>query len=157
LPANSSGGSLIMFYNLALFVHIVGVTLLFIALGIELIAYVSRRRAQNVEQVKAIGHFGAFNGLLHPVSLLLILTGGIYMAATAGLFAQAWVLFALVSTLLLPILGMIIDSPRSTTIHQLAMKAQSSTISPELRQRINDPILGSWNILGTVLGIWLLF
>ncbi|GHO49087.1 hypothetical protein [Ktedonospora formicarum] len=79
------------------------------------------------------------------------------MAVTAGLFTQAWVLFAFASTLLLPIFGMIIDSPRTTLIHQLAMEAQSSTISPELCQRIKDPILGSWNIVGTVLAFWILF
>jgi uncharacterized membrane protein len=70
-----------MLYHLALFAHIIGVTLLFIALGLELIAYVSRRRAQNVEQVKAIGYLGAVNGILPTPNLTLTVPAVIALAA----------------------------------------------------------------------------
>jgi hypothetical protein len=37
------------------------------------------------------------------------------------------------------------------------MRVESPIISPELRQRSNDPILGSWNVVGAGSGIWIIF
>jgi hypothetical protein len=83
------------------------------------------------------------------------------MAVALGVFSQAWVILAFSATLLLPVLGMTIDAPRSSAIHRLATKLAAEGDAPgipaELRRRIYDPVLGTWNVTGTVLTLWMLF
>lgn len=144
-------------YTLALFIHVVGVVVLFVALGVEVITNFVRRRAQSVEQVVAVSSVGQINRLLHPIALVFILVGGIYMAAISSLFAQAWVYLALIVTLLMPVLGTAIHATRSARILKVATATTSRAISPELRTRIDDPILSTWNVVAPILGIWILF
>lgn len=146
-----------MWYTIMLFFHIVGVVILFATMGAEFLSNIARRRAQNTDQVLAIGAIGRFNHILHPLALLLILVAGVYLATTAGSFSHAWVFFALVFTLLLPILSIAIDSRQTTIIHHLALASTSKELSAELRARIQDPVLGAWNTVGPILVVWIVF
>lgn len=144
-------------YTLALFIHVVGVVTLFVALGVEIITNIARRRSRTTEQVIAVSNIGNVNRFLHPIALLLILLGGVSMAATANLFSQAWVILALIVTLIMPVLGTAVHAPRNTRILKLATASVTHDISPELRGRIHDPILSTWNIVAPVLGVWILY
>lgn len=154
---DTKGTHIQMPYTLALFIHVVGVVTLFVALGVEIITNIARRRSRTTEQVIAISNIGNINRFLHPIALLLILLGGVSMAATAHLFSQAWVALALIVTLLMPILGTTIHAPRNARILKLATANDSRRLSPELRRRINDPVLSTWNIVAPVLGVWILY
>ncbi len=146
-----------MWYHQALFVHVVGVVTLFVALGIDAASYLARKRARSADQVSAISSVGAMGTKLHPVALVLILAGGVYMATTAELFDQAWIWLALGITLLMPVLGIAIGAPRAAAIHRAAHEAPAEALTPELWMLIHDPVLGTWNITGPVLAVWVLF
>src|SRR5690348_15200884 len=101
-----------MWYQLALFVHITGAIVLFISLGLEWLGLNRVRRAERVEQVREVSTMLRGLEKLFPVSAVLILTGGLYMAITAWGFAHAWIDAALVTVIAMTVLGNLLSGRR---------------------------------------------
>lgn len=94
-----------LFYSLALFVHILGAFGLIAALTLEAIGLRGLRRASRSDE--ALMWLGISRGLvlrLAPTSLGLILVTGLYMTATRWGW-QGWILAALGSLVLLAVVG----------------------------------------------------
>jgi hypothetical protein len=117
-------------YHLALFAHICGVLLLFIADGVDLTAMLGMRRAQAVEQVREWGRVEAAAEKLYPPAILLILATGIYMALTAWGIRIA-----------LSVQGPALNARRLRAIHAAAEAAPAGPVPPALARRIHDPVL----------------
>lgn len=128
-------------YHLALFAHICGVLLLFIADGVELTAMLGMRRAQAVEQVREWGRVEAAAEKLYPPAILLILAAGIYMALTAWGIRIAWIDTAFVLLLALSVQGPALNGRRLRAIHAAAEAAPAGPVPPALTRRILDPVL----------------
>ncbi len=70
-------------YVLALFVHIVGAIGVLVGIGVWLFAAAALRRAQHVEQVRALAGLTVTSGNLAVGSLLLLGAAGLYRALAA--------------------------------------------------------------------------
>lgn len=79
-------------YDVLLFLHILGVVLLFVAITIETLA---GARIRGAEQAADIATWAEFEekatGPLHGVSTLLLAIPGLWMAAIADLWSAGWV------------------------------------------------------------------
>jgi hypothetical protein len=128
-------------YTIVLFLHVSGAIGYFVSIGTWLFGLVSLRRAQRVEQVRALVHLVGLSGPLFGISVLLILAAGLYMAFTAWSLQTGWIAVALVSLVLMAPLGTALIEPRRRAIERLAREVPDGPLPQSLEQRIYDPIL----------------
>jgi hypothetical protein len=146
-----------MAYQVALYFHILGAFGLTAAITVEAIGLRGLRGATRRDD--ALMWLGISRGIvtrLAPASLGLILVSGLYMTATTW-GARGWIVTALVSLVLLAIVGAFGTGMRMARIGP-AVGASQGPLSDELRSRLRDQILltSLWVRSAIVLGIALL-
>src|SRR5437667_12896313 len=110
-------------YNIVLFLHVSGAIGYFVSMGTWLFGFAAMRRAQRVEQVRALTNLVGRSGPLFGISVLLILATGLYLALTAWGLQTGWIGVALISLVLVAPLGTALIEPRRRTIDRLAREA----------------------------------
>lgn len=154
-------------YNIVLFLHVSGAIGYFVAIGTWLFGLSALRRAQRVEQVRAIVHLVGLSGPLFGISVLLILAAGLYMALTAWSLQTGWIAVALISLVLMAPIGTALMEPRRRAIERLARETPETVKTVEtperadgplpesLERRIHDPVLSTTvqTITALLLGI----
>ena len=131
-------------YNIVLFVHVIGAIGYFLGMGILLFILLGLRRAQRVEQVRALIQLNDLSGPVSGISVLLLLAAGLYLAITAWSLLTSWILVALISLILMvPTSAALIAPRRSAIIKQLEREAPEGAISLALERHIDDPILAT--------------
>jgi len=138
-------------YTIVLFLHVSGAIGYFVSIGTWLFGLVSLRRAQRVEQVRALVHLVGLSGPLFGISVLLILAAGLYMAFTAWSLQTGWIAVALVSLVLMAPLGTALIEPRRRAIERLAREVPDGPLPQSLEQRIYDPVLST--VLQTIAAL----
>ena len=128
-------------YTIVLFLHVSGAIGYFIGTGTWLFGLSALRRAQRVEQVRALTNLVGRSGPLFGISVLLILATGLYMALTAWGLRTGWIDVALISLILIAPLGTALIEPRRRAIDRLAREAPDGPLSQALEQRTQDPVL----------------
>lgn len=132
-------------YHLALFVHIVGVLVLFAAIGAEFTVLLGLRRCQTVAQVRGWAALDGPIDRLFPLATLLILAAGIYMALTAWGWTTAWIDLAFVALLVMSAQGPLVNGRRFQAIHASAQAAAQAApdgpLPATLVRQLHDPIL----------------
>lgn len=128
-------------YNIVLFFHVSGAVGYFVGIGTWLFILVGLRRAQRVEQVRALINLIGLSGPFTGISVLLLLASGFYMALTAWSLQTSWILVALISLILMVSLGAALIEPRRRAIDRLAREAPDGPLPKSLELRTRDPIL----------------
>ena len=128
-------------YAIALFLHVSGAIGYFISMGVWLFGLTALRRAQRVEQVRALSRLVGRLGPLFGISVLLILATGLYMAITDWGLRTGWIAVALISLLLIAPLSTAFIEPRRRTIDRLAQEAPDGPLPRSLEQSTHDPVL----------------
>ena len=98
-------------YTIALFLHLVGATGLFVALGLEWTSLAGLRRATAVEEARTWLSVASPLRRLVPISMAALLLAGLYLMA-AGWGATPWVIAGVLSLLLIGDLGGALTGPR---------------------------------------------
>ena len=129
-------------YTIVLFVHIIGAIGYFLSIGSWLFILVRLRRAQRVEEVRALMHVNDLSGPFGDGSGLVLLIAGFYLALSAWSLLTNWILVALISLILILLTnGVLIGPRRRALVKQLKRSAPEGEISLALSQHINDPVL----------------
>ena len=128
-------------YTIVLFFHVSGAIGYFVSMGTWLFGLSALRRAQRVEQVRALTHLVGRSGPLFAISVLLILATGLYMALTAWGLQTDWIDVALISLILIAPLGTAFIEPRRRAIDRLAQEAPDGPLPQSLERSTHDPIL----------------
>ncbi len=144
-------------YHIALFVHISGAVLFFIGLGLNWLGVNRLRRTERVEQVREVSALLQVLHRLFPISVVLLMSGGLYMTITTWGFTLAWLDAALVTLAALPIVGPSVNGRRLTLIRQTALADPDGLLSARLRAQTRDPVLVFWSRLAALLGWWMVF
>lgn len=142
-------------YAIALFFHLVGVIGMFVGMGSLLLAMAALRRAERVQQVRAIIEpltagrrfrsepVSVIDGLVIG-SVLVTAATGLYMALTVWGLGRGWILTAIVSFAAIAPVGPFVVNPRLHAIAREAGRGDADTPIPSsLRLRIHDPVLGT--------------
>ena len=140
-------------YNVVLFFHVSGAIGYFVGIGTWLFILVGLRRAQRVEQVRALVNLIGLSGPFTGISALLLLASGFYMALTAWSLQIGWILVALISLVLMAPLSAALIEQRRRAIDRLAREAPDGPLPEALGQRTHDPIL--LTVLETVTALLL--
>jgi hypothetical protein len=130
-------------YTLALFLHVSGAIGAFVSLGIWLFGLSALRRAQRVEQVRAIAWLIIVASPLMVFSVLLIAIAGFNMALSAWGLQTPWIAVAIVSFVVMAPVGPFVLAVRMYTIMDMVREAPDGPLNSELERRTRDPILGT--------------
>ncbi len=129
------------FYSIVLFLHVSGAIGYFVGIGTWMFGLSVMRRAQRVEQVRALVHLVGLTSPLFGISVLLLLAAGLYMALTAWSLLTGWIAVGLVSLVLLASLGTALLEPRRRTIDRQAREAPDGSLPEALERSVHDPVL----------------
>jgi hypothetical protein len=130
-------------YHLALFVHVSADIGLFIGLGVSIGGVARLRQARRVEQVRETLALIAPFERLFPISALLILAAGLYMALTVWGLQTPWIDVALALVAMLLPIGFLVNGRRIGAIARAANASPDGPLSDVLFARIHDPVLGT--------------
>lgn len=145
-------------YNIVLFVHVIGAIGYFLSIGVWLFILVGLRRAQHVEQVRALLHLNDLSGPVGAGSVMVLLISGLYLAFTAWRQQNGWILVALISLILIVSITAVLTAPRrSAIVKQLAHEAPDGALSETLKQHIHDPVLSATFCTVAVLLLGIVF
>ena len=122
-------------YEVALFVHIVGVIGAFVGLGIEWEGRARLRKADSVEQVAGFERLGGTLRILQTISGVAILAAGLFMTLSVWGF-EPWILTGLTGLVLLVVLGAI-TGQRTATL----MSADEGSSVPAAGRALRDPFI----------------
>src|SRR5262249_31955084 len=126
-------------YTIALFLHVVGALVFFVALGLEWTSLRHLRRATTAEQVREWLRVPAEMGRMGMIAMLVLLAAGLYMMATKWR-GVAWTIVALGAIVLIIVLAMALTRRRMAAIGR-AIGAEPGRPSAALRQMLHDPLL----------------
>jgi hypothetical protein len=130
-------------YTLALFLHISGALGAGVSLGVWLLGLAALRRAQQVEQVRAVAWLIIVVSPLMVLSILLIVGSGLTMALGTWGLRTGWIMVALSSLALMAPIGPLLLDARMRTILAMAGVEAGGPIPDPLVARIHDPIMGA--------------
>ncbi len=129
-------------YTVVLFLHVVGAIGYFLSIGTWLFILVGLRRAQHVEQVRALIHLNNMSGPFGGISAIVLLLAGLYLALTQWNVLTGWIIVALVSLILIvPAVAVLIAPRRRAIVEQMEREAPGGQVSDALKQHIHDPVL----------------
>jgi hypothetical protein len=151
--------TLMVTYNVVLFVHIVGVATLFAAFGAMQIGGSRVRHAQSVEQAGLWLGLLRVAGSLFGVAFLLILAAGLYMTVDVWTFSTPWVDVALVGVGIMIVLGGGVVARGLGKMGAAVAAADPGPLSQRLRDVIADPVIWASNFMamGIAVGnLWLM-
>lgn len=139
-------------YDVLLFLHIVGVVLLFAAVTIETLAGARMRGADRSEDVASWARFTErATGPLHGVSTALLAIPGLWMAGLHDLWAAAWVQIGIGVLVVAAAVGIAYSSTHVKRIGEAAEAAGPGPVGPELRAMAGDPTL--WLVHHALAGL----
>lgn len=138
-------------YEVALFVHILGVIGAFVGLGIEWEGRARLRKADHIEQVEGFERLGGTLRVLQTISGVAILAAGLYMTLSAWGF-EPWILTGLTGLVLLVVLGAITGQRTAT----LTLADEGSSV-PAAGRALSDPFIRASLHLRTGIAIGVVF
>ncbi len=137
-------------HRIVVFFHVVAMVGLFAALAIEGISLRSLRRATSYEQAR---EWTGMWGLLAPLgvaSVLVVLTSGMYLATTLGLWEFGWVEVAVPTVVLVAVAGGIIG-PRRNRLRK-SMATNVGPLPTGVQTELRHPLLlASWRFRAALL------
>ena len=137
-------------YNIALFIHFVGLISVFGGFVIVARAGSRLRAATDMEQVRTWLALLTTTGPMFGAGYGMLLLSGIYMMATRWRGAHPWLIVAMLSLLAIWIVGGAILGRRVRAMNAAAAETKGS-ISGELALQIANPSL--WRTVGTLNGL----
>jgi hypothetical protein len=138
------------YYQIALFLHILGALGYFIALGVFYAAVLGIRRAQTVGSIHVwTGAASGVSRILFPISTLLIVIAGIYMMVTVWGERAPWAGVALIAFPIVAIVATFIPGRRMAPLrHSAAGQPQSAPVTGALWTQAHDAV--TWVAVNTL-------
>ena len=142
-------------YSIALFLHLVGVLVLFANIGLEQTGLRQLRNAPSLAQVREwmllLRRLRRFDG---PAAIVILVSGGYMVGHGAG--HHAWVVAGIAGMVLMAVLGAGVGRPRFVAIGK-ALPTTEGAVPPSLRERREDPVLRVTAATRAALGLAVVF
>jgi hypothetical protein len=133
-------------YELALFLHIVGVFGIAGAATSELLSLSWMRRVTTVAEARPLSLLAVWTDRAFAVAAVLVLAAGIYMVEDADWgWGTGWMNTSLIALIIMFAGGALLLTPRVGAIHKALDGAPDGPIPDDVREKIGDPLL--WGTL----------
>jgi hypothetical protein len=140
-----------LFYNIALFLHVMATIAMFAVIGIVMVNVARMRQAQTGEQLRERTNVAFRADKLMPVMLVLVLVPAIYMVFASWGWTTAWINTALIALVLASPLGPAVNTCRLEALAKAAEGASSGPLPSALLTQRDDQVL--WASCCTFTGI----
>jgi hypothetical protein len=130
-----------MWYTIALFAHILGAIGLFVAVSLIVVAFVRMRQASTLEQVREWASVANVAGKSMIFISLVILAPALYMVILAWGFTTPWVMAALITFVVLSIMGATMNGKTIERVVAMAQAASPGPVPDALRAQLLSPQL----------------
>jgi hypothetical protein len=132
-------------YNVALFIHLLGVVTLFIAIGLLQRVGARIRTAESASELRLLMSFVQPTARMFPAAFILLLAGGLYMTDRLWSFTTSWVVVALVTLALLAAAGSGFVGARLARLGRSVAEAGDGPLPAPVRAAARD--LALWGVL----------
>lgn len=146
-----------LFYRIALFIHVMAALTLFIAVGLNFVSMLRMRQARSTERLAEWARLGLLAGRMIPIAILFITGSAIYMVTVAWGWQTAWVDVVLATFIGHAIFVQAIENPRLSKLHKGALKAPVGPTPLELHLLANDALLWTVDITVTTTTVGMIF
>lgn len=146
-----------LFYRLALFIHVMGALTLFIAVGLNFASMLRMRQARTIERLAEWARVGLLAGRMIPVAILFISGGAIYMVTVAWGWQTAWVDVVLATFIGHAVVVQAIENPRLSKLHKGALKAPEGPVPLDLHLLANDGLMWTADLTVTTTTVGMIF
>jgi Predicted integral membrane protein (DUF2269) len=122
------------------FLHLVGMTGLFIGYGLEWVSTARLRKAETANAARTwLGTYRVSLPLSGPALLVLILTGG-YMAGVTGASKEGWILASILGIVVALGIGFGMLMPRMKSI-KAGLPDGDAALSADTSMKVQDPLI----------------
>lgn len=128
-------------YNLALFVHLLGVIGLFSATAVRLAVLFAAVRAPSVAIVRVYARLAILSDRVMPVAGVATIGSGAYLVHELWRWDMAWIQVSLAAVLAMFFIGPVVSSRKLTQLARDADLIDDGPVPTALTTRINDPVL----------------
>lgn len=145
-------------YTVALFIHMLGVTVLFVGIAFQQRAGARLRKAGTLEEVRLWIWFLRPTGGMLPAALIVLLFSGLYMTAQDFTIRTPWIATALVTVIGMALVGVTLLRSGLEGIGRRSASGDGP-VPPEVAGRLRAP--GTWVALSAINGaavgvLWLM-
>ena len=143
------------FYGIALFIHVVGALLLFVAVGLNFLSMLRMRQAEEISRFREWTLLGRQAGRIIPMAILLITGSALYMVLTVWGWGTAWVDVALGTFLAHGVLVSAIENPRLAALQKAAKQIATGPVPAAVLAQARHPLLWLCEcvVTGTTFGM----
>ena len=146
-------------YNVALFIHLLGVITLFIAFGITQRAGVRIRRADTADHLRLWLDLASTTQNMFPAAIILLLGAGLYMTADIWDFTTPWVVVAIITIGVMTVGGIVFVGRGLARLARAAGDQGEGPVSGQLQTEVRRS--PAWVALSTLNGaalgvVWLM-
>ncbi|MGG3466895.1 hypothetical protein ABES02_05055 [Neobacillus pocheonensis] len=146
-----------MLYNVILFLHILGAVLMFVAVGITLLAMLSMLFSTKTEGIRNWSALAVkLDGLL-PFSVILILFPGLYLVFSTWGWGNSWINLSLTAIIIMTFMGPIINLRRLKSILNAANAETNNVPSVLLLEKVRNGVLWNSVLIMTMMTFAILF
>lgn len=142
-------------YQVLLFIHIFGVTVMFAGIGITVSMMMGMLSANKVESVRFCSAFAVKADGLLPFSVFLILLPGLYLAYAQWGFKSAWIDVSMVTLIGMTLMGPIINLKRLKAVFSESEKQEGLTV--HLVEKVKNKVLWRSVFVMTMLAVGMIF
>lgn len=128
-------------YEVALFVHILGVVGIAGAAVAFWIAMSVLRRIATVEAMRSWSTLAVWSDRAFPVAALVVIAAGAYMVEDVWSWGDGWINTSLIALVVMGAGGGLLMTPRVRAIRSAAQAAPDGAVPSDLRNLINDRVL----------------
>jgi len=150
-------------FDLALFGHVLGATLLISAVVISVSGLLRAHRATTSEQIRAVTSGVPVADRLIPPAMILVLGFGLYLVAARDNrpgtvhWNSGWVIASLAIFALMSVLGPAVEARRAKRLHLAACAEPDGPIGTELDRLRRDPLHAHVTLFGASQLVALLY
>ena len=130
-------------YNLALFIHLVGVVGMFAGVALAAGGLLVAQRSRETAVVRSWMSIAAVADKTIALTALVVLGSAIYMVNRLWDWDDGWIVVSLVVFAIQFVLGPTVDGRRMDAIRKLSVESPDGPVAVALTAKLNDPILNT--------------
>ena len=145
------------FYQLALFIHVMGALTLFGAVALNFASMLRMLQARNVARLSDWARLGLQAGRIIPIALVFIVGSGLYMVSTVWGWQTPWVDVVLATVIGHGIAVQAIENPRLNKLHKDALKAPAGPVPLNVHMLAHDELMWTADLTITTTTVGIIF
>src|SRR3954451_16779159 len=128
-------------FRALLFVHLLGVAVLFAGIGVELVSVAQVLRARTAGEIAALRTQVLAIGRVIPIGVVLIFGAGIYLVSDKFSWSDGWVVAAVIQVVAVSVAAPLVHGARMDALTEAATAAPPEELPAALAAQARDPIM----------------